>query len=78
MRFRHYAYALGGPPAQWRNVPLTMPVRAGNVSFLKCLSVDSERMDCFTGGSWLGNSTLNQAAFVYQERIVFKPMKPVR
>jgi hypothetical protein len=78
VRFRHYAYALGGPPAQWRNVPLTMPVQAGNVSFLKCLSVDGERLDCFTGGSWQGNSTLNQASFVYQERIVFKPMKPVR
>lgn len=78
VRFRHYAYALGGPPAQWRDVPLTMPVQAGNVSFLKCLSVDGARMDCFTGGSWLGNSTLNQASFVYQERIVFKPMKPVR
>ncbi len=78
VRFRHYAYALGGPPAQWRNVPLTVPVQTGNVSFLKCLSVDGARMDCFTGGSWLGNSTLNQASFVYQERIVFKPMKPVR
>lgn len=78
VRFRHYAYALGGPPAQWRNVPLTMPVQAGNVSFLKCLSVDGERMDCFTGGNWLGNSTLNQASFVHQERIVFKPMRPVR
>jgi hypothetical protein len=53
-------------------------VQAGNVSFLKCLSVDGARIDCFTGGSWLGNSTLNQASFVYQERIVFKPMKPVR
>ena len=42
VRFRHYAYALGGPPAQWRNVPLTMPVQAGNVSFLKCLSVDGD------------------------------------
>lgn len=78
VRFRHYAYALGGPPAQWKNVPLTMPVQAGNVSFLKCLSVDGERIDCFTGGSWLGNSTLNQASFVYQERIVFRPMNPVR
>ncbi len=76
-RFRHFAHAVGGAPAQWRNVALTMPVEAGNVTFLKCLSIDGERLDCFTGGNWLGNSTLNQASFVYQERITFQPMKPV-
>lgn len=78
VRLRHYAYALGGPPAQWRNVPLTMPVQAGTVTFLKCLSVDGERIDCFTGGNWQANATLNQASFAYQDRLVFKPMRPVR
>jgi len=76
--FRHYAYALGGPPAQWSEVGLTMPVDAGVVTFLDCLSADGERIDCFTGGNWRGNSTLNQASYTYQERIVFRPMKPVR
>lgn len=78
VRFRHLATSHGGPPAPWRNVPLIMPVEAGNVTFLSCLSVDGERIDCFTGGSWLGNATLNQASYVYQERITFRPMTPVR
>jgi len=77
VRFRHMAYVMG-PPAHWRNVPLTMPIEAGNVTFLKCLALGEERIECFTGGSWLGNSTLNQASFVYQERITFRPMTPVR
>ena len=76
--FRHYSYVLGGPPSEWRVVPLTMPVQSGNVTFLKCLSADGERIDCFTGGSWTANATLNQASYVYQERIVYRPMKPVR
>lgn len=77
VRFRHFAHAPGAP-AQWRDVPLTLPVEAGNVTFLKCLSVDGERMDCFTGGSWRGNATLNQASYIYQERITFRPMSPLR
>jgi hypothetical protein len=59
-------------------VPLTLPVESGTVTFLKCLSPDGERIDCFSGGSWVGNATLNQASFAYRERIVFRPMEPVR
>jgi len=77
-KFRHYSYVSNGVPAFWNSVALTMPIRAGNVTFLRCVSADGERIDCFTGGNWLGNSTLNQASYVYQERIAFKPMKPVR
>lgn len=75
--FRHYAF-VPGAPAQWRDIPLTMPIDAGKVTFLRCLSVDGKRIDCFTGGNWRGNSTLNQASLIYQERLVFKPMNPVR
>jgi hypothetical protein len=77
VRFRHYPFAAGGAPAQWREVPLTLPVESGNVTFVKCLTTDGERIDCFTGGSWHGNATLNQASFAYRENIVYRPMEPV-
>lgn len=77
VRFRHFAH-VPGAPAEWREVPLTMPVEAGDVTFLRCLSADGARIDCFTGGNWRGNSTLNQASLVYQEKLVFRPMNPVR
>jgi hypothetical protein len=78
VRFRHYAYGLAGAAPAWRDVALSSPAQAANVTFLKCLSVDGERMDCFTGGNWLGNATLSQASYTYQEKITFRPMNPVR
>jgi hypothetical protein len=58
------------------NVPLTMPVQAGRV----VPEVFERRWgaDRLLHGGAGGNSTLNQASYVYQERIVFRPMNPVR
>ena len=51
----------------------------GLAEILRGLQRAAQRwIDCFTGGNTRGNSTLNQASYIYQERIVFRPMTPVR